>query len=464
MALARLPPHDIFIFTPASTSNQRRSFWHTIWLIVVVALVTRLLVAATAFGDMANPAESHSNFGEEIGWTARSLTLGLGFSSPFAPATGPTALVPPLYTFLVAGIFKVFGLYSRSAAFVTLALNSFFSALTCIPLYLSTRKNLGSRAARWAAWVWAIYPFSIYFSACTVGEYALTSLLFATCFWLAQELDGRTSRWTWAGFGALCGTTMLSNPAVAPVLLGLFALAALKARWRREPWIDRAAVTCLVICIMLVPWTVRNYRTLHIVTPMRDGLWLECWAGNAGDSSQSNPAWAHPASSPAEMERYRALGEVAYMQSKHMLAVAFIAHHPAWFAEVTARRFIRYWTGFWSLSRSYRTAQPLDLPNMLFCIPLTWMMILGIVRWARSGIGRWALRPYLLTIILFPLPYYLTHTSMDYRQPIESVVVVLIVAAFALSPSRKVLDDLSSGFDEETSLQPVRQLSEVSWQ
>jgi hypothetical protein len=34
--------------------------------------------------------------------------------------------------------------------------------------------------------------------------------------------------------------------------------------------------------------------------------------------------------------------------------------------------------------------------------------------------------PYLLLLIVFPLPYYLTHSSMDYRQPIEPEIVILV--------------------------------------
>lgn len=426
---------------------QVPSFWSVVIPMVVVALAVRLLVAAFAFGSAADPSEGHDNFGWELGWTARSIALGHGFSSPFIPMTGPTALVPPLFTYFLAGIFKVFGLYSRTAAFVTLALDSLFSALTCIPIYLSTKHSLGGRAARWAGWAWVAYPYAIYFSAGIVWEFALTSLLFATCFWLAQRLDQRESPWGWMGYGVACGVTALCNPSVLLVLLGLLGIAAWKLVRRREAWVLRVAISVLALGMMLVPWMVRNKAVLHIWSPVRDGFWLECWAGNAGDSSESNPPWAHPASSATEMQRYQAMGEPAYMASKHTLAVEFISTHPGWFVTVTMRRFVRYWTGYWSFSRSYLSGQPLDVPNVFFCIPLTFLMALGAVRWARSRLG--TLLPYLLTVVVFPVPYYVTHASMDYRQPIESVIVVMIVAAFALRPGRTVLEELASTYSEE---------------
>jgi 4-amino-4-deoxy-L-arabinose transferase-like glycosyltransferase len=426
---------------------------------VAIGLLLRLGVAAFAFAGVAEPADGYDNFGWEFGWTARSIALGHGFSSPFVPLTGPTALVPPLFTYILAGIFKIFGLYTREAAFITLALDSLFSALTCIPLFLSTRHSLGTQAARWAGWGWVLYPYAIYFSAGIVWEYALTGLLFATCFWLAQTLDRKTTLRSWIGFGLLCGVTALSNPSTLPVLLLLLALAGWRAgRWSLAGW-ARAVVAGLALSAVITPWTIRNYKVLHVLCPMRDGFWLEFWAGNAGDSSQSNPPWAHPASNPVEMQRYEQLGETAYMESKHVLAGNFVASHPRWFLAVTARRFVRYWTGFWSFSRSYLSDQPLDVPNFFLCTALTGAMLLGIRRWFLWG--SWdRLAPYLIALIVFPLPYYLTHASMDYRQPIEPVILVMVIACFTLRPERPVLEALS--IEEELEYEELEDEVEVA--
>ncbi len=51
-------------------------------------------------------------------------------------------------------------------------------------------------------------------------------------------------------------------------------------------------------------------------------------------------------------------------------------------------------------------------------------MIRGMWRWCKED--RNLSIPYLITLIVFPLPYYLTHSSMDYRQPIEPEIVILV--------------------------------------
>ncbi len=391
---------------------------------ILLALALRLIIVALVFRDVSAPTFDHNEFGWEMGWTARSIALGRGFSSPFLPITGPTALVPPVYPYLLAGVFKLFGLYSAASAVVILSLNSLFSALTCIPIFFSLRHALNNRLARIATFAWAIYPFSIYFAADRVWDYALTALLFTTCIWAVQRLHLR-GPWAWFGFGVLVGVTVLSNPSVLSVVPFLVLFHIHKV-WRvGGPWLRNTSLMVLACAALWAPWGIRNHRVLHVNTPFRDGFWLEFYAGNHGDTSDSNPPASHPASNPAEMRKYQSAGEVAYIEHKRVLALSFVSRHPLFFVTTSVRRVIRFWTGYWSFSRAYLTLQPLDIPNFFFCIFLTTYMLRGLWRWWRNDPA--SALPYLLTLVLFPIPYYFTHSSMDYRQPIESVILALVV-------------------------------------
>jgi 4-amino-4-deoxy-L-arabinose transferase-like glycosyltransferase len=359
-----------------------------------------------------------------MGWTARSIALHQGFSSPFLPVTGPTAIVPPIYPYLLAAIFRLFGLYSAGSAIVILSLNSLFSALTCIPIYFSLRHAASTRLARFAAIGWAIYPFAIYFSADRVWDYALTALLFTTCFWAAQRLHLRGT-WAWLGTGLLFGVTVLSNPSVLSVLPFLILFSLYKVHRVGGPWFRNGLIVLLTCAAIWTPWAMRNQRVLHTNSTFRDGFWLEFYAGNNGDTSDSNPASAHPASNPIEMQKYQSLGEIKYIAEKRVLALDFVQHHPAFFAAVTVRRVVRFWTGFWSFSREYLHREPLDIPNVFFCTALTLFLLRGIRRWWRDDPA--SALPYLIALIFFPIPYYFTHSSMDYRQPIEPMILALVV-------------------------------------
>ena len=391
---------------------------------VCCAFVLRIAVVASSFLSIAAPSLDHGQFGAEMGWVARSLALGHGFSSPFFPSTGPTALVPPLFPYLLAAVFRTFGLYTAKSAFVILSLDSLLSALTCIPVYLSLKYAAGERPAQLAGWLWVIYPFAIYFSGAQVWDYALTSFLFATCFCFAQRLHLQESYSVWFGFGILYGVTALSNPSV----LSMFPFLLLTALWKvgrvGGRWLLRGIVTVIAITFVLGVWAIRNDRVMHAESPIRDGFWLEFWAGNNGDTFTSNPAWAHPASNPVEMQKFEAEGETAYLAHKRTIAVSFVHNHPLLFAGVSLRRAVRFWTGFWSFRPSYLQSEPRDVANVFFCTCITLFMLRGMWRWWKED--RTHACPFLIMLLVFPLPYYLTHSSMDYRQPIEPEIVILV--------------------------------------
>ena len=382
-----------------------------------------MVVVISGFREVAAPSLDHNLFGWEMGWTARSIALGRGFSSPFLPMTGPTALVPPLYPYLLAGIFKVFGLYTPESAFATLGLNALFSSLTCIPLYFLARHALNAHAARIASFVWAIYPFAIYFSAGRVWDYALTSLLFCCCLLIFQKLHLR-GVWGWIGFGSLYGVTALCNPSVVSLLPFLLLIAIYKVRRVGGPWIAKGLIACIAFFAMCMPWVIRSENMMHARFFLRDGYWLEFYAGNDGNSFNSNDELAHPASNPAEMRKYIAVGEIRYTVEKHALAVDWVSHHKLEFAALCVRRATRFWTGFWSFSSRYLAVEPFDLPNVPFCLFLTLFMVRGLRRWWRED--HLAALPALCAVVIFPLPYYLTHSSTDYRQPIEPIIVLLV--------------------------------------
>jgi hypothetical protein len=334
--------------------------------------------------------------------------------------------VPPLYPALLAGIFRLFGIYSLTSGFIILSINSLLSALTCIPVYFSAKYSLCARGAKMAAWAWAFYPFAIYFSAGRVWEYALTSLLFTTCFCIAQRIHQTESPLAWLGWGLLYGVTALSNPSVLSMLPFLLLLAVWQMRLAGRRWLLKAALTCLAVLVVITPWTIRNFRALGVLCPIRDNYWLEFYAGNFGDTSDPNPSSAHPASNDAEMRKFLSMGEPAYLEEKHSLAVDYVSHHPLNFVAVTVRRVVYYWTGFWSFSHEYTQREPFELPNLFFCGSLTLLMLRGVRRFWR--LNRAAVLPYLVLIAVFPLTYYLSHPLIDYRQPIEPAILVLVIA------------------------------------
>jgi 4-amino-4-deoxy-L-arabinose transferase-like glycosyltransferase len=407
-------------------SFRQRSTSTQLSILILVALALRLMVVASVIAHTVSPTDHFAEFGWEVGWVARSIATGHGFSSPFYPASGPTAIVPPFFTYLLAMVFRAFGLYTAKSAVVILSVNSVFSALTCIPLYFSTKYALGQRAAMLAAWGWALYPFAIYFSAARVWEYALTGLLFTTCFCFAQRLHRQRSRLAWLGFGALYGVACLANPSLLTMFPVFLILTAFIRHRRRQEWLGHSLIALLSLVAVLTPWTIRNYRALHVLVPVRDGFWMEAWPGNNGNTFESNDHTARPPTNPIELQKFVADGEIAYLAHDRDRALNFIHQHPFLFIKFTLHRALSYWTGYWSFDPAYLRDQPTEIPNMFFSIGLTIFMLLGARRlWLRD---KTAALPYLLLLAIFPIPYYLTHVIPDYRQPIEPEIIALVSA------------------------------------
>jgi 4-amino-4-deoxy-L-arabinose transferase-like glycosyltransferase len=415
---------------PPAVEPVPQSVFRRLLPVILAAFSIRMVVVFFTYRDLPDADKFYEQFGWEMGWIARALATGHGFSSPYWPWSGPTAMQPPLYPALLSVVFRLFGVYTLTSGFIILSINSLFSSLTCIPVYFSANYSLGSRAARIAAWVWALYPFAIYFSAGRVWEYTLTGILFTTSFCIAQRIHRTANPLAWMGWGALAGLTALSNPSTLgtlPFLAGVAAWQLRKAPSGKsgQRWLVNFVLTGVTAAAVLTPWTIRNYRALSILCPVRDNFWLELYDDNGGDTSL-DPSFAHPASNPEEMQKWLALGEAGFLKEKHALAVNYIHAHPGFMVHKTIRRFFYYWTGFWSMSAEEFHEQPYEIGNIFQVCCMTFFMLRGIRRFWRFN--RTAFLPYLVLIAVFPITYYITHPLMDYRQPIEPAIIVLAIA------------------------------------
>ena len=186
--------------------------------IVAVALLLRVGWVIVGHTYKFKTTDDNFSFGWEMGRIAASLASGLGFSNPFGPATGPTGWEPPLYPYLTAGVFLVFGIYSKASAFVLLTFNSIFSALTCIPIFLIARRIFSEKVAVGSAWAWALLPSVIFWCTRAVWETSLAALLLTTIFWVTLTLEDTDGWMPWFQFGLLWGFAALSSTSLLSFL------------------------------------------------------------------------------------------------------------------------------------------------------------------------------------------------------------------------------------------------------
>jgi hypothetical protein len=413
---------------------------------VLAALAIRLIVMAFVYSDFLQPGRDHWEFGYEMGRMARSVAEGRGFGNPYWMTTGPSALIPPVYPYLIAGIFKVFGINTKASALVILSLNSLFSALTCIPIFLVARKIVGEGVAKWATWLWAFFPYAVYFPTNTMWYHGLVGLLLAWQVWMVLRLEQSAGIAEWIGFGALSGFAAMTDPATLGILPILIGWTCYRLHQRRQRWFAPAVTACAVVVLAVTPWMVRNYEVFHKPVFLRDGLWLEVYVGNVGNSLHWWNGDIHPAGSVEEQNEYVQLGELGYMNLKKQQSIAYIKSHPGTFVVRSIRRAVFFWTGFWSLNRAYLQEEPMDRINFFFLFPTTMLMLFSLRKLFREAPAQAVLIGLLL--LVFPLPYYFTHPDLTYREPLEPLVALLVAYAVAPASARATAEE-SSGFAKE---------------
>jgi len=362
-------------------------------------------------------------YGYETGRIAASLAAGHGFGSPLHVPTGPTAWMTPLYPLLLAAVFRLTGILSWAGFLIIGMLNCAFSALTAWPVSAIGRKAFGEATGVTAGWLWVFLPTAVYYPVAWVWDTCLVTLLFALVLLATLYLRGSTRATAWGGYGLLLGLTALTNAAVVSLYPFYLAWAALPLRRRGMGWLRLPALACAGFVLMMSPWWIRNYATFHRFIPLRSNFGLELWLGNNSRNPDIWSHWLHPDSDEGVMAEFKRLGEMAFMEAKQREAVEWIRAHPSDFVRDSIDRVADTWLGYdeplWQVLRMHAGMRLLYLLSLVN-VGITFCGLLLAMR-RRSDYGVL----FGLSLVVFPLIYYVTHSSLRYRYPIEPVMALL---------------------------------------
>jgi hypothetical protein len=390
--------------------------------ILAVALLLRLLIVWFVIARF--PRNWLYSRGIELGTLARSLVAGQGLSSPFGGSTGPTALLAPGYPAIIALFFRIFGSFTFAAAIAVMAMQLLFSLLTVFFIMHVARQSFGIRAANISGLLWAV-SLPLIWMPTIFWETCLSTLLLVGMIALAQRCERRPGVLLWALMGAYSGFASLVNPSLLPTLLALMGWTAWQAR--KTFWY--LPVALLTLSMVFAPWPIRNARVLHAFIPLRSTVGFELWVGNRAGASGFLDESQFPIFNRWEYDQYVSKGEVAYMRDKSALATAYIRAHPSAFLRLSAMRFFRFWTGTGNKDGS--------IFFTLHAVLTTSLGFAGIWRLVREGRLRLAAL-FLLPLVVFPLPYYITHAEFRYRLVVDPLLTIL--AGYALTSSRDCAD------------------------
>jgi 4-amino-4-deoxy-L-arabinose transferase-like glycosyltransferase len=377
------------------------------------------------------------DFGQEMGAIAASVASGTGYGFVGNPPE-PTAWMAPIYPYLIAAAFEVFGIYSKGSALALELFQTIVSAATGILLYALGKRLFSPQAGLWAALVHAIYPAAIHFAAQKVYSTSLFVFCVLLVILIFMRLGDRPDTKRALALGAAIGFTAL----VEPVILGAvpFGLAWLYSKTRSARVLVRTATLALVAgALISAPWIVRNYVVFGQFVFIKSVFGYALYLGNNPYVARAGTEWEEamkplygrfvgdlPARllSPSELAYVQRTNEAERNSLYLRKALAFIAYHPVEFAQLSAIRALWYWGKTWSTGRALWQA---------LLVALAYFAVLGLallsLRW--SAARALDARLLWLFVITLPLPYYFTiEIHGRYRFPVEAIMMVF--AGYAL--------------------------------
>jgi 4-amino-4-deoxy-L-arabinose transferase-like glycosyltransferase len=400
---------------------------------VVVAFCVRVLFCLLSHRFEDTGRGELTAIGKEAGLLALSLATGKGFSNPFPGYDTVTAWLAPGFPALWSIAFRIFpSSPNLGALYFCQMMNSAFSAFTCWPIYWLGKRVFSFRVGAAAAWTWVFLPLAILFPLEWVWDQSLSALLLALLLCATYRMrEAPSASMAWAGFGLLWGGAALVNPtlcALLPFLLGWIVFC----RWRSGVHSFRPVLKlALFLLLAVLPWTARNYFALDGFVPIKSNFGVELWLGNnAAVTTGVFSPQIHPMNNLPELILLIVSGEPNYTRAKQRAALAFIRANPKRFAQLVGRRVADTWAGLYD-SREDKWISVLHLrtAEIYFCVVLSAFAAAGLVLALRRNAVE-AL-PLALCVVVFPVPYYLTHTSLRYRHPIDPVLTLFAVYAAA---------------------------------
>lgn len=411
---------------------SKRTFTLSLVAVLMLALIVRG-AAAYRYADL-EPQTDALDYDRH----AVSIAEGDGFpdATELTGGPGPTAWRPPLYPFVLGGVYAISGTSDEHTRWTAGRIVQVVFGVGVVGLIALVAFQLWGRVeALIAAGLTALYPPLILAGTSLLTEPLFIVLLLAgiSAVLHYRQEDDRV-RWLvlaglCAGLAALARTNGLI--AIAVFAIGLWTLSPrLSLKALRAP-----AIMVGIAALMIAPWTIRNAFEMDAFVPVSTQTGFAV-AGQYNEVADGNKATWLP---PFDVPDYRSLftgeplGEVELGERLTNRSIEYAADHPGHLASAA------FWNGLRFLnlddpveterSSALFSGQPQALAEL--SVYAFWLLALVTIAACFSGAARrmplfiWIMPPLFLLSVMFVV------AMTRYRTPMDPIFLMISSAFIA---------------------------------
>jgi len=437
-------------------SNLLKNNKKTIFYLFIVALTIRTMAI---IGGNIVLKDFNLNRDLEYGLIARSLINGQGYSLPiletkdwnentpkevrgnipemFAHADPtekgksknlkvtdnyrPSADQLPFYPMLLAVVYYFSN--NQVSIWVIKIIQSIFSSITCLIIYMIAFKLFNQRIAVIAGIISVIYPVFILYTMEIFPETFFTFWLALSVLYLINFRAVPSLKYGLIA-GVLLGITLLNSNVIFPMIpfICLWVLL-LKGNWKEKfKWVMLLMVTAFLI---VSPWLIRNYFVFGTFPLMKSTMGVNLWLGN-----NSNATGTHfletgkPIYSILPKMFYEGFKFSETEQDKRLYddAISYIKKNPMHFVKLSLKRFF-YFTWF---PPDNLISKKVKLYKKIFKLPYGFILISSIIGFILSfkKYPKEVLLIFLLICSVTFLYSIFIVGHLRYRMPIEPYIII----------------------------------------
>ena len=408
-------------------------------LLTGIIVVAVLLRAGAAF-YLGNTITELPGIFDQVSYHNLALRLlgGYGFSFgeqwwPATAANAPTAHWSYLYTLWVTAVYAIFGPHPLIARLIQAVAAGILMPWLTYRLAKSTISwRLAAPDDEWvalvAAAISAVYVYFVYYAGALITEsfYIITILwAFDVAIRISQSERSHWRQWVW--LGVALGTAVL----LRQLFLLFIPFLLLWLWWGKRPSLVRLALPLVITFLMMLPFTIRNYRAFDKLVPLNTNSgYAFFWGNHPIYGTKFIPIL------PSEMGSYYSLipqelldmnlNEAELESALLQRGLQFVFDDPGRYILLSLSRIPSYFI-FWPSAQSGLISNISRVGSFGLFLPF---MLFGLYCSLRQPFPSWRARLaspfalFYLFILVYTGIHVLTWTLIRYRMPVDAVLIL----------------------------------------